>query len=391
LSDVIPPILVALRQDREVREALERVLREDELTLADQCAVTEIAAPRNGEAQRADWFSARLQECGVATVECDQAGNVIGTLAGDATRAPIVLAAHLDTVFAADTDVVVRRSAGALHAPGIADNSRGLAAVLRGAAVLARLPRRHPLLIIGTVGEEGAGDLRGVKCLFGDVAFRPAAFVAVDGAGMSRIVHRGVGSRRLRIALNGAGGHSWSNRDRPNPVHALGSVIAGLESLRRASGRDAAVNVGRVGGGTSINAIPAGAWLELDLRAATPTAIATLESRARRLVDSALARHTPLEAAIEVIGDRPGGELMPDHLLVRAAAAVTRSFGVEAELAASSTDANVPLALGVPAIALGAGGTAGGTHTLAEWYRNDGGVEGIQRLVLLAQLLDAVL
>ena len=391
MSDVITETLAALRDDPAVVEALARIVREDAKTLADQCAATEIAAPLEGEAQRAAWLAERLHACGTEVPFPDAAGNVRACLPGEATRAPIVLAAHLDTVFAADTALRVQRDDGRLRAPGISDNSRGLAALLRAAAVLAPLPRRHPLELVGTVGEEGAGDLRGVKHLFQDIEFRPAAFVAVDGAGMRRIVHRAVGSRRLRIRMNGPGGHSWSDRERPNPVHALGSVIAGLEALRRASGRNVAISVGRVGGGTSINAIPAEAWLELDLRAESSPAIAALEQRTRRLVDAAVASHPPLRADIEVMGDRPGGALAEDHLLVRAAAEVTRALGVEPELVASSTDANVPLALELPALALGAGGEAGGTHTLAEWYRNEGGATGIQRLVLTVLLIDRLL
>jgi di/tripeptidase len=174
-------------------------------------------------------------------------------------------------------------------------------------------------------------------------------------------------------------------------VHALATVITGLEELRRASGRSVAVNVGRVGGGTSINAIPAEAWLELDLRAEAAPAIAALESRARRLVDGAIAAHPPLSAHIELIGDRPGGALPADHLLVRVAAEATRLMDAEPELVGSSTDANVALALDLPALALGAGGDAGGTHTLAEWYHNGSGAAGIQRLVLVVAALDRLL
>ena len=391
MSEAVLTTLGDVHREPEVQRALLRVAAEDAATLEDQCAATEIAAPLHGETHRAVWLEVRLRASGTEAPGRDDAGNVQALLPGVPALPPIVLAAHLDTVFDADVDVRVRREDGRLRAPGISDNSRGLAALVRAAAVLAPLSRRHPLLFVGTVGEEGAGDLRGVKHLFHDRGLRPAAFLAVDGAGMRRIVHRAIGSRRLRIRIDGPGGHSWTNRDRPNPVHALGTVITGLEALRRASGRSVGISVGRVGGGTSINAIPARAWLELDLRAESTPLIAELESRARRLVRDAVAAHPPLAADVEVMGDRPAGALSAEHVLVRAATEATRRLGVEPELVASSTDANVPLSLGLPALALGAGGDAGDTHTLAEWYRNDGGAAGIQRLVLTVLALDRLL
>ena len=387
----IPPDgrLAALLREPALRAALAAVAAEDAATLADMRAVTAIPAPWRGEAARAAWLADRLAAAGVPHVRMDAAGNVLAGAPAGHEDAAIMLAAHLDTVFPADVDVRVRDCGDRLCAPGIGDNSRGIAALVRTAAVL----QRHPLptrtvLYAGTVGEEGAGDLHGVKHLFEAQALRPRAFIAVDGAGLERVVHRAVGSRRLRVSVTGPGGHSWADRERPNPVHALAGALAALETERRSLGPASALHTGRIGGGTSVNAIPERAWLELDLRSEDPAEVARLEARARAAFEAAVP--PPLRLTIECMGDRPGGATPASDPLVRAAAAATAHLGVEPELVSGSTDANVPMARGVPAISLGAGGTAAGMHTLEEWYCNERGAAGIQRLLLTLALLDSL-
>ena len=375
---------------RELGPAFAAIAAADAETLADMRSATLIPAPFRGEAARGHWLAGRLEQTLAAPVRVDAAGNVLAQWGSGPRSGAFLLAAHLDTVFPADSPIELREAGGRLYAPGISDNGRGLAALLRLAAVLPLFPTlSRPVVLVGTVGEEGAGDLRGVKHLFEDAALRPAAFIAVDGAGLVRIVNRAVGSRRLRVRLAGPGGHSWNDRDRSNPVHALAGVVAELESWRRCCGRDVALNVGRIGGGTSINSIPEEAWLELDLRAESGVSLAELEREVRARFQAAGV--APLSLEVSLLGDRPAGATSPEHPLVRAASAATAQLGVVAQLTSSSTDANVPMALGVPAIALGAGGEAGGTHTRGEWYRNERGADGVQRLALALLLADRLL
>lgn len=315
---------------------------------------------------------------------------------GPAEGAPgVVVAAHLDTVFPADTDVEPRREGRRIHAPGITDNCRGLAAMLALVRVL--VPGGEPppsrVLFVATVGEEGIGDLRGMKHLFRDGSpLREAgAFVALDGSGIRRIVHRAIGSRRLRVEIHGPGGHSWSDRGAPNPVAALGACIAALGGLELPHPARSSLTVARIGGGSSVNSIPEGAWMETDLRSEVPGVLAAVEADLRSALASAVddenagrRRGTaPLTHEVRLIGDRPSGETAAEAPLVRAAAAITRSLGAEPQLVGSSTDANVPMALGIPSIAIGAGGDSGGIHTLDEWYANDGGPVGVERALLV--------
>lgn len=360
-----------------LNRAIEVALHSDALTLDDMCAVTAIAAPGGQEAQRGRWMAERLREYGLSPF-IDEVGNVVATAPASSPAAPhLVVASHLDTVFPADTPLEIMRDGSRLTGPGISDNGRGLAAMLAVARALAAVewPLVRPLTLLASVGEEGAGDLRGVKHFMATRATQTAAFVALDGAGLGRIITGGIGSRRLRVTFTGRGGHSWSDFGAPHAIHDAARAIASLAALELRP--RTTLSVGRVAGGSSINAIPAEAWFEVDMRAERTEDLAELEGRARATLQA------DTDIRIDVFGDRPAGRTDPGHALVLEAIAATRAVGSTAEMASSSTDANVPMALGVPAIAIGAGGRAGGAHTTAEWYDNADGPGGIERALRL--------
>lgn len=355
-----------------------------------------IPAPPFAERARGEHVLARFRALGLSAPRVDEAGNVLAEWApAGASGPPVVVAAHLDTVFPAGTEIRPRRQGKRIYAPGITDNCRGLAGMLAVARTVADadVRIRRPVLFAATVGEEGIGDLRGVKHLFrADGGLRDAAaFVALDGSGLRRIVHRAIGSRRLRIEAQGPGGHSWSDRGAPNPVVALAAAAAAMRGMELPHAERSSLTVARIGGGTSVNSIPEEGWMELDLRSEAPDALGPMEEAVRALLQRALeaengARRSgtqPLQAHVEVIGDRPSGETAADHPLVRVTSAITRSLGARPEMVGSSTDANVPMALGIPSIAIGAGGDSGGIHTLDEWYANDGGALGVERALLV--------
>jgi acetylornithine deacetylase/succinyl-diaminopimelate desuccinylase-like protein len=388
-----------LLRDPGVREAQRYLEEDDERVLSEQCELSEIPAPPFGEAPRARRMAELFRETRLEHVELDAEGNVLGWL-GRGSGDPLILSAHLDTVFPDGTDVRVQRKGDRLIGPGISDDGRGLAALLGLARVLRRgnLHVQGPLLFAATVGEEGAGDLRGVRHLFrgGGPAARARGFISLDGAGMNRIVASGLGSRRFRVIVTGPGGHSWVNWGTANPIHALGEAVSRWTKMPLPEDPPATLTVARWGGGTSINAIPQEAWVELELRCVSEDILARLEAGIRRTLADVLsgvaASAAPgtegLRAEIEDIGTRPAGETDSRELLVQAAVAATRALDATPELAVSSTDANIPMSLGVPAITMGAGGEAGSAHTTDEWYRNVQGPDGILRALLTVLLVD---
>lgn len=392
--------LSALLEHPVVSRARARLYETDAETLREQVELVRIPAPSFAEEERGARVLSRFVELGLAGAVRDEAGNVLAELPAPAAphASPVILSAHLDTVFPPGTDLTPRFEGDRVYAPGITDNTRGLAALLAVARVLSgeRIRTVRPLLLAATVGEEGIGDLRGVKHLFreGSPLRAAAGFLSLDGSGSGRIVHRAVGSRRLRVILGGPGGHSWADRGAPNPVHALGAAIAAVAGAQPPPSARSAVTVARIGGGTSVNSIPAEAWAEIDLRSDAPQPLQRLEEEVRAAVRAAVERENrsrarprrsyPLTERIDTIGDRPSGQCDPECALVRAAVAVTRALGESPELASSSTDANVAISLGIPAITIGAGGESGGVHTLGEWYSNRGGPRGIERALLIA-------
>jgi acetylornithine deacetylase/succinyl-diaminopimelate desuccinylase-like protein len=366
-----------------------RLAAADARVLDTQVALSEIPAPTGAEGARGEAVARRFRAIGLHDVRVDDVGNVTGARGGADSDRPVLVCAHLDTVFPEGTPVGVVRDGAQLVGPGIVDNSRGLAAMLAVAETIdgSRVRTRRPVIFAATVGEEGAGDLRGAKHLFARLPHPPAACIALDGAGDDRIVHRALGARRFRVTFHGCGGHSWAAFGVPNPVHAAGATAAKLAALPLPHTPRTTLSVCRIAGGISVNAIPTEAWLEIDVRSASADALtacaAEVDHAVRGAVREENARRSsgapPLAYTIAVIGDRPCGELAADHPLVLAASVVTRAIGRAPELAAASTDANVPISLGVPAIAIGGGGRGGGVHTASEWYENTGGTLGVAR------------
>jgi acetylornithine deacetylase/succinyl-diaminopimelate desuccinylase-like protein len=355
----------------------------------DQIAVSEIAAPTGEENERAEWVAGRFASLRLADVRIDAAGNVIGRRPGKAAGPAVVVCAHLDTVFPRQTRVSVTRLGSRLAGPGIGDNGRGVAAMLAIATAIDgdTLATTRPIDFIGTTGEEGTGDLRGAKHLFAHEGRDAAAAVILDGAGDERIVHRALASRRYRLTFQGPGGHSWTAFGVPNAVHAAAVTTARLARLSLPTTPRTTLSVGRIGGGISVNSIPDRAWLEVDARSASAAIIARLDRDVREAAAAGAAEEnarraagaTALAFSVEVIGERPGGETPVDHPLVLAAMEATRLVGRSPELAIASTDANVPISLGIPAVAIGAGGRGGDAHTPAEWFENTEGTLGLSR------------
>ena len=281
-----------LLSDPVLGEALDHLTECDERTLLDQVALTEVPAPPFGESERAARMVELFAEAGLDSVSTDDEGNVLGALAGTHDEPPLILSAHLDTVFPEGTDVSVHIDGDTWYGPGISDDGRGLAALVAIARCLGELGIRPtlPILFAATVGEEGIGDLRGVKHLFAEhgVGRGARAFISLDGAGLSRVVARGLGARRLRITVRGPGGHSWADRAAPNAIHALGWAVAEIAAIDVPASPASAVTVARWRGGTSINAIPAEAWFELDLRSESADVLRELEVAVLRIVDDAV-------------------------------------------------------------------------------------------------------
>jgi acetylornithine deacetylase/succinyl-diaminopimelate desuccinylase-like protein len=367
---------------------------ENAWTLDRQVALCEIPAPPFQEAARGAAFAAQLTALGVQRVRTDAEGNVIGELRGAAPGPTVLLSAHLDTVFPESTDVRVTRDGTRLTGPGIGDDCRGLAVVQAVVRALRTAPVLHAgrLLVVGTVGEEGPGNLRGVRALFaGPLRDSIDVFVSVDGTGFG-ITNRAVGSNRYRVTYAGPGGHSYGAFGMPNPIHALGRAIARIAALDVPSDPRVTFNVGRIEGGTSVNTIAPSASADLDMRSESPGALAALDARVQAALRDALAEEkarwprssVPLTLTVDTIGIRPAGSTPDTSRVVRTALGAARAVGVYAPLVASSTDANLPMALGVPAITIDGGGVGRGAHAVQESYDDrDDGFKGPQFALLL--------
>ena len=371
-----------------------------------ECAA--VPAPPFGEQARALWFADRFHDLGLTGVHLDEAGNALGWLgeaSADAQSPVILLSAHLDTVFPAGTPLDPTLQGTRLYAPGACDNGAGLAALLAIAAALRHAALQPPCRIafLANVGEEGEGDLRGTRHIYGQAPWgrHIVAHLVLDGAGHSAAVTGALGSRRFEVALTGTGGHSWSDAGRPNPILALSDAIhsLGQRQTTLASGRNqpgarnaarTTWSIGTIEGGSAVNAIPASATARFDLRSTDASELLRLEVELYRAVEDAVlaanqgapAGHQ-LRSAIRLIGDRPAGALPEDARILALLRAVDRHLGLRTELHTASTDANIPLSLGVEAISIGAGGEGGGVHTTAEWFDAQGRDLGLRRILLL--------
>jgi tripeptide aminopeptidase len=373
--------------DPRIRHAFRFISDHQSEIEADQIRLTQIAAPPFGESRRAGQFFEELVRLRFRPAT-DGIGNVTAAYDG-AGRNPVVVGAHLDTVFPASTPLDLHRQGRVLHLPGISDNGAGIVALLwalRGARECG-IHFRRPVIAVGNVGEEGEGNLRGIRYLFRNPPWqgRECAFIAVDGAGVQRVTNQALGSLRFRIHLSGPGGHSWADFGRPNPVHAMAAAIHTfcVTGIRRPG---TSFNFGVVRGGISVNAIPREATMEVDLRSVHRGHLGDLETHLRRAIGEAT-RSFAVESKIEMMGERPSGITPPDSEIVQAALEVTRKFGIEPQTDIGSTDANIPISSGIPAVAIGAGGSSGNVHTPEEWFDPSHQDLGIQRLLALIAVL----
>jgi acetylornithine deacetylase/succinyl-diaminopimelate desuccinylase-like protein len=365
-----------------VNDALAHFIDMDQQLVDDLIELTEIPAPPFGEAARGERFAELLVEAGLADVYTDEVGNVIGRRPGRGGGKVVALAAHLDTVFPLKTDVTVHIDGDTYTAPGIGDNTRGVVALLGILRAMqhAGIQTNADILFIGNVGEEGLGDLRGVKHLFREGAANIDSFIAVDGGDTTRIVYAGVGSHRYRVTYKGPGGHSWGAFGTANPHHALGRAIEKFATRAPAvtsDGEKSSFNVGRIGGGTSINSVPFESWAEIDIRSANQDKIDAIDVILQQAVQEALDEENAwrsegdeLTVDVEQVGKRPAAKGSADAGIVQNAAAAVRWAGLEPELRVSSTDANIPISLGIPAVTLSRGGVSGDSHAPAEYWQN---------------------
>ena len=366
-----------------------------------QLEVTAIPAPPWGEAARSEWLRGRFEVLGLADVHQDELGNVFGLLPGTDPNARFVaLSAHLDTVFPVGTPIVVSREGGKLLGPGISDNGSGITAVLAIAGVLRETAIEHaaPILFIGNVGEEGEGDLRGMRHIYEQAKWADAigALVVLDGAGTDTVIAEGLGSRRYEVTVRGMGGHSWSDFGIPNPVVALARIIYRFSATSVPANPKTTFNIGTIDGGTSVNSIPQSATMRVDTRSASVEQLNRLERALRDAVKDGIVetngrkKQEALTAEVQVIGDRPAADLPADSNLLKLMRAVDAQLNNNARVQRASTDANIPLSLGREAIAIGAGGSGGSAHTVNEWYDPSGRDLGLKRILLLTLALCGV-
>ena len=382
--------IAAIRNNRNVQAAMEHIVAIEPQSRRDLIELTEIPAPPFGEENRARRFAEMLRQAGLSDVTIDDVGNVIGRRPGKSGDRVIAYSAHLDTVFPLETDVTVRFDDEKMYAPGIGDNTRGLVTVLGVLRAFQKtgIETDADILFIGNVGEEGLGDLRGVKHLFRDGAPGIDTLIAVDGGESKRIVFGGVGSHRYRITFRGPGGHSWGAFGLASPHHALGRAIAifvkNAPSVTSV-GEKTSYNVGRIGGGTSINSIAFESWMEIDMRSGNQGKLNDVDAILQAAIEQALQEENTarldgpeLTVDVERVGTRPAAEGDDQAPIVQRTIAATESFGIEPQLQISSTDANLPISKGIPAVTMSRGGVSGNSHAPEEWWQNVDGHIGMQ-------------
>lgn len=398
LSSASPPPgeIDKLMAEPSVQRAIADIRKNEPQTIDEQVRLCEIPAPPFKESLRAEAYRKAFQSNGLKNVRIDAAGNVIGERPGLTAHPNVVVSAHLDTVFPEGTDLRVTRQGTSLKGPGIGDDCRGLAVLLGVLRAMnaAQLQTAGTVTFVGTVGEEGLGDLRGVKHLFDvELKGRVDRFVSVDGAG-DAITHRSVGSRRYKVTVRGPGGHSYSAFGLVNPVHALGRAIARIAEFAVPQDPKTTFNVGRIGGGTSVNSIAFEAWMEIDMRSADDTRLRTLDAQLHAALDAALAdEHArwsnggKLTMDRQLVGDRPAGTVSESAPIVQSAVGATRALNMPVSLVEGSTDANYPMSLGVPAVTIDGGGSGEHAHSLEERFDTTNSWQGTARALLLTLLL----
>jgi tripeptide aminopeptidase len=367
-----------------------------------QRELTEIPAPPFGEAARSGWLRQRFTALGLEDVQVDELGNVTGLLYRERGAPLVGVSAHLDTVFPHGTALETREEANRLYGPGISDNAAGVIALLATATALkrAQLKPATNIVFIGNVGEEGEGNLRGMRQLFSLPQWRDAirSLLVIDGAGTDTYVNQALGSRRFEITFRGPGGHSWSDYGVPNPIVLLSRALARFSEVHAPESPRTTFNVGVISGGTSVNSIPESATARVDLRSASREELQKLEDRLRECVAEAWsevplshrAGEPKVTLAIESIGDRPAAELPANARILQIVRAADKHLRIESFPRLASTDANVPLALGIEATTIGAGGDGGGAHTLREWFDCSNRDLGLKRILLVLLALTGV-
>ncbi|MFQ5797442.1 MAG: M20/M25/M40 family metallo-hydrolase [Bacteroidota bacterium] len=387
--------VTSIARDPNVQDALRDIDNANEGIIEEQIRIAEIPAPPFGEAERAQYIAERFQEIGLTDVHRDLEGNVVGAFIGPGTGPLVVLSAHLDTVFPEGTDVRVKREGTTLIGPGIGDNARGLAVLLVIAKLMKQFqfPLGGTIHFVATIGEEGLGNLRGVRYLFDRSPLREKIeyFVAIDGTDIRRVVHKALGSKRYRVVFRGPGGHSWSDFGIANPIHALGRAINAIAQLEVPVEPKTSYNVGRVGGGTAVNAVPLEAWIEVDLRSESNDELQRIAEKVETIIEDAVNQENALRSTSQPevtadsteVGSRPSGEIPVDNILVRLATDSAIYLGYEPKPERSSTDSNYPISIGIPAITIGGGGTGGSTHSVIEWFDASNSADGVKRALLL--------
>ncbi len=388
--------VAALAEMRQVHEAFEWFRRREPSFQEQQVEVASIPAPPFGENVRGDWLRRRFESLKLSDIHVDAIGNVLGILPGAEEGAGYVLvSAHIDTVFPIGTRIEITRSLDRLHGPGVSDNAAGIVALLgiAGALRATGLRNHAPILFVGNVGEEGEGDLRGMRHIFASDRWRDSieSSVIVDGAGTDSIITEGLGSRRFKVTVRGPGGHSWSDFGVPNPVISLARIISEFSAVELPASPKTTFNIGVIEGGTSVNAIPEQASMRVDLRSVSVDTIDMLEEKLRETVRFVIPPGgADITAEISMIGDRPAAELRSDSPLLTLVRAVDAHLGITARIQRASTDANIPLSLGREAVTLGSGGFGAGAHTLHEWFDPTGRDLALKRLLLLVLALTGV-
>ena len=390
VSEAVQKVYGQLSTDAAVKAGIEFLAADHTDTIAEQIAINQVEAPPFQESERAGFYMAKLQESGLSDVRQDAEGNVYGVFRGNGNGPRLFVSAHLDTVFAAGTDVMVKEKDGKLFAPGIADNARGLAAILSVIRALRRsgVQTVGDIVFGGNVGEEGLGDLRGIKAFFRENT-NVDGYITVDGVKEQIITYLATGSRRYEITYRGPGGHSWNAFGLPSAIHALGRAIAKIGDVQTPSQPKTTFTVGTITGGTSVNSIAADASMLLDLRSASEAELKKLETEVLALLQVAADEENArwgsnaIRVEIKLVGDRPAGQQSPDLPIVQAAWAASEAVVVPPEFGpASSTDANLPMSLGIPAIRLCGGGAEGNNHSLDEWYDPANAYRGPQKVFL---------